>query len=62
MKMTKIDIPEHGVVLYTVSRGSASSRIMINKVALADPVGRSMLAKRLVMMRRKIRVDLAKGI
>ena len=54
MKLTKIDIPEHGVVLYTVSHGSASSRIMINKVALEDSSGRKWLTRAIVRARKSI--------
>ena len=46
-------------VLYTISFGRARYHLLASEIALADPVGRSMLAKRIVMMRRKIRIDLA---
>ena len=49
-------------VLYTVTLGGAGYHLLASEIALADPAGRSMLAKRLVMMRRKIRIDLAKVV
>ena len=49
-------------VLYTISVGCVGRHLIASEIALADPVGRSMLAKRIVMIRRKIRTDLAKGV
>jgi hypothetical protein len=55
MKLEKIDMPDHGALLYVVSSCDVRHHVMANPLALVDPVGRRIIARSLMRCRRAVR-------